>query len=143
MTLVKDRFLCLLLVLLSTVIAAPGWTQDEGFKNVQQQFEKFSKRSAQEKIFLHTDKSYYLAGEIIWFKLYYVDGALNKPLDFSKVAYVEIVDRSHKPVLQAKVSLTEIAGKIKVIGAVDPVTDTQIHILERSFTIFIFRRQQV
>lgn len=110
MTVVKERFLYLLLVLLSTVNAVPGWTQDEGFKNIQQQFEKFSKYSVQEKIYLHTDKNFYLAGEIIWFKLYYVDGATNRPLDFSKVAYVEIVDRSYKPVLQAKISLTEKGG---------------------------------
>lgn len=110
MTAIKNRFLSLLSTLLLTGVSTISWTQDEAFKNVQQQFEKFSQHSVQEKIYLHTDKNFYLAGEIIWFKIYYVDGATHHSLNLSKVAYVEIVDRSQKPVLQAKVSLTEKGG---------------------------------
>ena len=85
-------------------------SQDEAFKQIQQKFETFSKNSAQEKIYVHTDKNYYLAGEIIWFKLYYLDAATHKEIDLSKVAYVEILDRAFKPVLQAKISLTSDGG---------------------------------
>ena len=110
MTAIKNRFLSLLLTLLLTGVSTISWTQDEAFKNVQQQFEKFNQHSAQEKIYLHSDKNFYLAGEIVWFKVYYVDGATRRPLSLSKVAYVEILDRSQKPVLQAKISLTEKGG---------------------------------
>ena len=110
MTAIKNRFLSLLLTLLLTGVSIISWTQDEAFKNVQQQFEKFGQHSVQEKIYLHTDKNFYLAGEIVWFKIYYVDGATHHSLNLSKVAYVEILDRSRKPVLQAKVSLTEKGG---------------------------------
>ena len=64
----------------------------------------------QEKIYVHTDKNFYLAGEIIWFKVYYLDGATHQKLDLSKVAYIEILDRAYKPVLQTKVSLTADGG---------------------------------
>lgn len=63
-----------------------------------------------EKIFVHTDKDFYLAGEILWFKLYYADGNMNKPLDLSKVAYLDIVDKDQKSVLQSKVGLNEGSG---------------------------------
>ncbi len=109
MAAIKIRFLSLLLILL-TIISPNSWGQDEEFKTIQQQFEKFSQYSPQEKLYLHTDKNFYLAGEIIWFKVYYVDGATHQPINFSKIAYVEVLDRTNKRVLQAKISLTEKGG---------------------------------
>ena len=41
-----------------------------------------------ERIYLHTDKDFYLAGEIIWFKIYQVDGKYHRPVRLSKLAYV-------------------------------------------------------
>jgi len=109
MSVTKIRFLCLLIPVLM-VTPLVSLSQDEPFKAIQQKFETFSKSSAQEKIYVHTDKSYYLAGEIIWFKLYYLDAATHQKTDLSKVAYVEILDRAFKPVLQAKVSLNPEGG---------------------------------
>src|SRR5258708_6402595 len=59
----------------------------------------------QEKVFVHTDKVLYVAGEIFWFKLYDVDAGSHRPLDISKVAYLEWLVKNNKPVLQAKVGL--------------------------------------
>lgn len=110
MTAIKDRFLHLSLTLLLAVIVTPGWAQDETLKNIQQQFEKISAQPAQEKLYVHTDKNFYLAGEIIWFKIYYVDGTTHRPFNLSKVAYVEIVDKGQKPVAQAKIAITGKGG---------------------------------
>lgn len=63
-----------------------------------------------EKIYVHTDKNFYLAGEIVWFKVYYVDGDLHRPLELSKVAYVEVLDKSNKAVMQAKIHLEKGTG---------------------------------
>ena len=63
-----------------------------------------------EKLFVHTDKEFYLAGEICWFKLYAIDAASHRPLDLSKLAYLEWLDKDNKPVLQAKVGLSEGHG---------------------------------
>lgn len=70
-----------------------------------EQFDVYRKEAVQEKIFLHTDKDFYLAGEICWFKLYDVDASFHRPLDLSKLAYVEILDKNNKQVLQAKIAL--------------------------------------
>ncbi len=59
----------------------------------------------QEKLFVHTDKEFYLSGEICWFKLYAVDATSHRPMDLSKVAYLEWLDKDNKPVLQAKAGL--------------------------------------
>src|ERR1700737_3558701 len=73
-------------------------------------FDTWRKNYLQEKIFVHTDKDLYMAGEIVWFKIYYVDGCYHKPLQLSEVAYIDLIDQSNKPVLQAKVSLKKSDG---------------------------------
>jgi len=64
----------------------------------------------QEKIFVHTDKDTYLAGEIIWFKTYVLDAASKRLLSLSKVAYVEIISSEQRPVFQGKIAIDEGHG---------------------------------
>jgi hypothetical protein len=60
---------------------------------------------AQEKLFVHTDKDCYLSREILWFRIFYMDAFYNRPATMSKMAYVEILDRNNRPLLQEKISL--------------------------------------
>lgn len=64
----------------------------------------------QEKLFVHTDKDVYLAGEIAWFKIYCLNSADLRPMKGSTMAYVEIIDHQQKAVAQAKVELTQDGG---------------------------------
>src|ERR1700744_3787365 len=73
--------------------------------SIQSSFDNYRQYALQEKIFVHTDKGAYMTGEIMWFKLYVVDGTYNKPLNLSKVAYVEVLDENNTPAIQAKVEL--------------------------------------
>lgn len=68
-------------------------------------FNNYSNQALQEKLFVHTDKEFYVAGEIVWFKVYYINGTTHKPLRLSKIAYVELFNERNEPVLQSKVSL--------------------------------------
>ncbi len=70
-----------------------------------QPFDSYRRQTLQEKLFVHTDQSFYLTGETTWFKIYYVDGSFHQPLDVSKVAYIELLDKDQKSVLQTKVTL--------------------------------------
>ena len=79
-------------------------------QQVDNAFNRAQQNVVQEKIFTHTDKETYLAGELIWFKLYCIDAATHKPIDISKVAYVEVLDKEHTPVLQAKIALKNGSG---------------------------------
>ncbi len=74
------------------------------------QFDIYRKQVLQEKLFVHTDKSVYFAGEILWFKIYNVDAFFHMPLDISSVAYVEILDKNNKSLLQAKLALNKGDG---------------------------------
>jgi hypothetical protein len=72
--------------------------------------ENYTINHLQEKVFAHTDKENYVTGEILWFKLYLSDALLNKPLNLSKIAYIEILDKLHKPILQSKIAIKKSMG---------------------------------
>ncbi len=103
---------CVVLFFLLTTVAS---SQKKDWDSLAQKFINYQRNGLQEKIFAHLDRSLYVAGETMWFKLYYIDGYLHRPLDVSKVAYVEILDRDNKAVIQTMVSLNEGAGNGQVL----------------------------
>jgi hypothetical protein len=86
------------------------FAQQVTINSVVEKFDAYRRNTLQEKIFMHTDRTFYLTGETMWFKLYYRDASFNKPLSLSKVAYIELIDGERKSVLQAKIALTEGGG---------------------------------
>lgn len=84
--------------------------QNSTAREIAEDFEHYQQNNLQENIYAHTDKDFYLAGEILWFKLYTVDAFFKRPLDMSKLAYVEVLDQAGKPVLQAKIALQSGEG---------------------------------
>ena len=78
--------------------------------SIQKKFKQVKKEFFEEKLFLASDKAFYVAGEIIWFKIYCVDANDHCPIDVSKVAYVEILSADNKAILQAKIELKEGLG---------------------------------
>jgi len=79
-------------------------------QEVQNSFNLYKQSALQEKVFVHTDKTTYLPGEIVWFKVFCVDGNDHKPLNLSKVVYVEILDNNQSPVTQAKIAMKNGIG---------------------------------
>ncbi|WBA41419.1 hypothetical protein [Hymenobacter canadensis] len=71
----------------------------------------YQQRTLTEKLFLHLDRPMYLSGETMWFKVYATDGTYLKPLPFSSVAYVEVLNQASKPVLQGKIPLQNATGQ--------------------------------
>jgi len=71
-----------------------------------------------ERVFVHTDKECYVAGEDIWMKFYTVNQNF-QPSVLSKVGYVELCD-NQKPWMQLKLALDEGigAGKIRIPSAI-------------------------
>lgn len=92
------------------VPALVAHSQESALDTLAKRFNTHRENTYQEKIYAHIDRNFYLTGEILWFKLYVVDGAFHKPAELSKVAYVEMLDRSGLAVLQAKVELEKGVG---------------------------------
>src|SRR5665213_1528126 len=79
-------------------------------KNIETDYSTNEQYHLQEKIFIHTDRTFYLCGEIIWFKAYLVNSLNNEPLSLSKVLYIEVLDKTSQPVLQEKIAMRNGAG---------------------------------
>jgi hypothetical protein len=91
------------------------FAQNQMPESLQQQFNSYQSNTLQEKIFVHTDKTFYLAGETVWFKIYAVDASFHKPVTTSSITYIEILNKDLKPVVQSKISLLNGSGAGSVI----------------------------
>jgi hypothetical protein len=106
---VVDKGAILLICALFCIVRTQA--QDNPAAQIKDALVEHQQHSLQEKIYAHTNKDYYLTGELIWFKLYDVDASFHHPLDISKVAYIELLDSLNKPVLQGKIAMQDGLGK--------------------------------
>lgn len=99
-----------LIWLLALALCLPAAAQESGKDSIQAAFNRNQLQAPQEKLFVHIDRSFYLAGETIWFRIYDIDAGTNRPTPLSGIAYVEVLDRADRPVLQAKIELQNGKG---------------------------------
>ena len=78
--------------------------------SLRQKFHSYQLSVPQEKIYIHTDKTFYLTGETIWLKAYLVDASFHKPIGVSSISYIEVLSKDMKPVLQAKIAMKKGFG---------------------------------
>jgi hypothetical protein len=93
-------------LLLATVMV--GYAQD--ITAISNKLKAYTAATLQEKLFVHSDKDFYMTGELVWFKIYVTDALQHRPLQMSKVCYVELLAKDNRPVLQAKIALTDATG---------------------------------
>lgn len=65
--------------------------------------EKYRRVTPQEKVYLHFDKPYYMAGETMWFKGYLFDGTTHKIDSVSRVTYVDLIDETNGTIIASRV----------------------------------------
>ena len=114
---------------LTMLTATAGFAQV--LPGLQSSFDQYNLNTLQEKLFVHTDKNAYTAGELMWFKIYNVDGINHKPLNFSKVVYIEVLDDKQNSVIQAKIAMKEGTGSGSLYI---PVTLTTGNFVLRAYT---------
>jgi hypothetical protein len=107
MTKVK-QFFCACLLLVDVALTTPACGQQ--VDTLVSKFDRYRTSSLQEKLFVHVDQTFHLTGEKLWFKIYSVDGSFHRPLNISSVAYVELLDATNAPLLQAKIQLKQGEG---------------------------------
>jgi hypothetical protein len=83
----------------------------DSLATIGQQLQRYGQQALVEKLYGHLDRPVYAARETMWLKLYAVDGTFHKPLNLSKVAYVEVLNALHQPVLQTQIALREATGQ--------------------------------
>jgi hypothetical protein len=90
---------------LSYLIAFLAFTTIKAFQNPEmlgQKLNAYLLVAKPEKVYVHTDKPYYGAGETIWFKMYLVDAIFHQFNTLSSVMYLELIDQDSK-IIQRKV----------------------------------------
>ncbi|MGE9314487.1 hypothetical protein ACLOAU_22720 [Niabella sp. CJ426] len=60
-----------------------------------------------EKVFVHTDKNDYIAGEILWFRPYLIKEAPDSTHNYNHIIYAELINGQGTPVLQSKIALKD------------------------------------
>lgn len=100
----------LFIVLIQFVAIANGYAQRETLNGLVEKLQEHQQNTLQEKIFAHLDRTFYVGGETMWFKIYLTDGYIHQPLDVSKVVYVDVLDRNQQSVIQTKVQVENGLG---------------------------------
>ena len=106
-----NRFGFLFLVILAVIWPKSSFGQTTPLAGVQQRLSAYTNQHFQEKIYVHVDRPLYVVGETMWFKVYCVAGDTHRPLDVSKIAYLELLDRESNPMAQMKLSLADGQGE--------------------------------
>jgi hypothetical protein len=101
---------CVVASIVLFLLAFPADGQQQPLDILLGTFDDFRKHNFQEKIFVHTDREFYITGETLWFRIFNVDAIRHLPANISKVAYVDILDERNLSVLQAKIALKEGGG---------------------------------
>jgi hypothetical protein len=89
---VLQQLLCL--ASLALLCWNPGFSQD-------------GPQDYRESLYLQTDRDLYIVGEQVWMKVYKMDAHGNKPDNFSKVVYIELLNQAGYPVHQLKLHVPD------------------------------------
>ena len=103
-------------------------------------------RYPQEKVYLHTDRDHYEAGERVWFRAYLVNAVSHVPSDWSQFVYVELRDRQDSLFARVKVGLRDsvYAGYVplaKTLPQGDYVLRAYSYWMQNGGDDYIFRKR--
>jgi TonB-dependent SusC/RagA subfamily outer membrane receptor len=65
--------------------------------------DKYRVNTPQEKVYLHFDKPYYMAGETMWFKGYLFDGIYHKIDSVSRIMYVDLINETNGKTIASRI----------------------------------------
>lgn len=83
----KKLSIKLLLPIFAMFTASTALAQD----NIEDRFSTYSKLLSPEKLYLHTDRDFYCAGDTLWFKAYLQNTSVYSEFPESNFAYVELI----------------------------------------------------
>ncbi len=67
-------------------------------------------RRYRESLFLQTDRDIYISGEKVWFKVYKLNAGDGTPDNYSRVVYLELLNRSGYPVNQIRIAIKKASA---------------------------------
>ncbi len=109
----KNRIIFIITTLLLILSKLAVSQSDEATKKILS-YIRFNKSYSVEKIFLQSNKTFYISGEQILFNLFVFNNSTYSPSDLSKVVFIELINNQNKTVIRkiAKISRGNGYGKI-------------------------------
>jgi TonB-dependent SusC/RagA subfamily outer membrane receptor len=101
-------------LLLASVLMMSFLQEDSTLRNIHKiisALDSYTKNVPTEKIYLHTDKGIYFAGDRIWVKAYLVEGATLQPGSLSEPVYVELINPYQKTAQVMRLRMTAGEGE--------------------------------
>ncbi len=99
------KFLIACILFLYLLPLSAGENPDVVTERIKSSFTDWMKFFYPEKLYIQTDKPYYIVGEDVWFRAHRVDGVFHTPAVSSPFVYVELVN-----------PLDSVVNRVKVIG---------------------------
>ncbi len=100
-----------LVFIFALMLTFPPETNAQAAFKIDAGLQWFYKNYPQEKVYVHTDKDQYIAGQSLWFSIYAI--SYGTPSDISKIVYIQLISPNGKVAAQAKFQM----GKGKAAGS--------------------------
>ena len=84
--------------------------QEISLQEIKLNAESWYSKRLNEKIYLHTDRLFYLSGDRILFRIYLLEESTLEPLGLSKVAYVELLNNRNEIFSRQKIQIDQSGG---------------------------------
>ncbi|MBC7759873.1 MAG: hypothetical protein H7069_13525 [Phormidesmis sp. FL-bin-119] len=119
---------CLILFIISSGSLYAQKIPTIGVTKLRQAAANFQKAKSMEKVYLHTDKDLYFAGDTLWFKAYMLDATYLSASDKSKLLFIEMHDDHSDIIRRVSVVINNGIGNAQI-----PLTRNAFH--EGGYTI--------
>lgn len=109
---IKNRLIYTLLLFLADIMLPFHIAESQSHDSLQPEkmLEEYCKVNPWEEVFVHTDRSDYIAGEDIWMKVYNFDRASGVLSGRSIIVYIELLNPWNNPVIQIRLPLNGGTG---------------------------------
>ncbi len=90
----KSKIYCTVFIFCSLVLITTGFSEpgDLFIRYLNKKLSEYNLLYPAEKVYLHTDKTFYKPGDDIWIAGYLTDGITHQPSEISSVLYIELID---------------------------------------------------
>ena len=92
-----------LVYILALLLIFPQETNAQEVFKIDAGLQWFYKNYPQEKVYVHTDKDQYIAGQSLWFSIYAISYGI--PSDISKIVYIQLISPNGNVAAQAKLQM--------------------------------------
>ncbi|NCU33229.1 MAG: hypothetical protein EOM23_09940, partial [Candidatus Moranbacteria bacterium] len=115
-----------LIIILFILTFQHSFGQEPDIKTIATRFAQLWHFNPQEKVYVHTDKPYYNAGETIWLSAYVLNSATHRPDSKSRFVFAELIDPTDSVVSRIKIRKDSIgiSGYLKLHPEIRPGTYT-------------------